>query len=315
MKTLLKDLLEKPAVNGYETFSGLPNFIRKTVATIPGVRAHQDILGNLIATKGNGEKKILIEAHIDEVGFLITQITSKTKGSVTPIGDMNAIMAQGASIVINRFDKKIGKGLIGKNFSVIFSSTMRPNSGDWCYFERNIKINKNIISSPALDNRVGCAALIELLREPIPASITLTVLFGTQHEQGTRTGAYDFIRKIKPDLVIIVDSAYARPDGKKEWCIPELGEGPAIQLMGKDFVTPGIIVEKIIKAADNAKISCQFEIPDNENGGTNASRIPNNTPFGVINIPVRSQHTATSYTNINDIENTTKLLSAVLNDL
>lgn len=313
MKILLSQLLKKPAVNGYEPYGGIQKYIKKYCSSIDGVSYVSDMLGNILVSKGQGKKIILLEAHIDEVGFLVAKNLTGNNLKLLPIGEIPQGGVEKAEILINRGLGLVATAVIGKKFkaSIMSGSSARP--GDWCFFARKTMFKGNTVNAPALDNRVGCAVLLEFIRDiKTPTDVCLKVLLGTQHEQGSRTGIYDWIRRLNPNLVIIMDSAYAAPNGKPEWQVPRLGCGPAIQLMGKDFVVPGVIVEKIRKIAERNNIPYQLEIPDQYNGGTNASRIPNSIPFVVINIPVADQHTAKSKADLRDLKSAKRLLEKVV---
>ncbi len=165
------------------------------------------------------------------------------------------------------------------------------------------------------DNRVSCAVLLELAKTFQLENIELNILWATQHEQGSSISILNWINQIQPELVVICDSAYARPNGEETWNIPELGKGTAIQLIGMDFIVNGNLANQLVDLAQRNIIPYQFEIPANDAGGTDASKIPNSIPFAIINTPVRNQHTGLGQANLKDLEASVSLLQEFLRSL
>ena len=273
---LLKQIVSIPCLSGFEPSSKLPEKIRFLLRKF---RPRLDSLGNVTAKINSGKPKILVEAHLDEVGFF------KAADKIYPLGDIDLCM----------FDMR--------DFEL---------KNNLLYFKRKFKIRDNILKSPALDNRVGCVALLMLPKivEDIKADITLAF---TSKEETTQEGILKIVRGIKPDILISIDSAYAKPflNNNRKYNIPILGKGPAIQKVGKNFKTEDI--EQLLKIASINKLKTQFEIIDPEIGQTNLSRLKRfNFKKVQINIPVRYQHSKNSEVNLKDIEETTMFLAQVI---
>jgi len=134
----------------------------------------------------------------------------------------------------------------------------------------------------------------------------------TVQEETTRAGMASVLKKVKPDVIISVDSAYAQPFEQKRWQIPTCGDGPAIQLQGEGFVMK--CVDWVEKVAKDNKIPYQFEIVDSDSGATNLSAVTSDAQIIQINIPVRYQHSAMCETDVRDIENAAKLVVALVRD-
>lgn len=314
MKETLLQLLNTPGVSGYETIGGISQLVSEIASTVPGADVETDGLGNVLVKIGTGKKKILIEAHIDEVGFLVSNVLSETQVQLLPVGGIHEERVRAASVCVVGREKTI-TARVENNFVASVESTASIQAGDWCYFERNVEQQRDSICSPALDNRVSCAVLLELLRTMATPDKQIYFLFATQHELGSSVSILDWLRKIGPDFTLICDSAYAQPNGEDSWNIPELGKGPAIQLMGTDFVVNGKIAQQLRKIAENKEIPYQLEIPAQDAGGTDASKIPNSFLFGIVNTPVRNQHTGEGQANLQDLENCARLLRALLTEM
>lgn len=275
---LLQALTKIPVVSGFEMKSGIHQELMKLLSKYnPTV----DSMGNVVVKIGSGKKNILVEAHMDEVGFI------KTSNGFAVVGSINETQIQEENISFSE-ESKIA------------------------YFKRRFEQNGDIVKSPALDNKTGCSALILSLEKLSKIDAEIHVAF-TVREETSKDGILLVVNRINPEIVVSIDSAYAKPYHNENWDIPECGKGPAIQMQGRDFsISDYELIEKVAK---KNKIHYQFEIVDSEHGGTNLGAL-----VGVdigrfqINIPVRYQHTALSETSLSDIENASKLICAFVKE-
>lgn len=314
IKTKLTSLISTPAASGYEWYCGIPTIIQ-SLTNIKGKR----IGDNLVFTVGSGKKKVFISAHMDEVGFFISKI-EKDFVRIMPIGSIGVKKCIGKRLLFRIDDEYILSEQIepAKSFSdVKVYGLKNPQVGAIGTFEKNISVTNDVITSPSLDNKVGCLALIETLNTLKQSKdVTYIFCFACREEQSIN-GLMEAVREINPCICIDVDSAYAlpiaEPAKKRNWQIPTIGKGPALQLMGDGFIIRSenrFFVENIAK---KNTIAFQYEIPDGENGATNASTvIANGYDTIQINIPVANQHSAESKASLNDITTTTFLLTKVL---
>ena len=317
LKTL-KKLCAIPGISGSENQTGISKVILGELRKI-NLKSFEDKFGNIIAVFGNGEKKVLIDAHLDEVGFM----TSKNNGEeipLFPIGEINPKSVNDLNAFV--FSKNIKGKIVVRDDNLLF----RPNNkseasnifaGELISFERCFKIENDIITAVALDNRVGCAAIIELMRDiEIPKDLSIITVFSTEEEKDCSTVGI-IADKYKPDFGIIVDAAYAKPidiDTNKT-SIPELGNGCAIQYLGKNFIVSRSITQKFEELATKNNIKYQPEIPFPDMGRTNFPQLEKvGVKTGVINIPVRYQHTSQSQFSIFDAMEAMKLLQAMIDD-
>lgn len=313
MKDALLRLLNTPGISGYETIGGISQMIAEVAASIPGAQVTTDKPGNVWLKLGQG-KRVLVEAHLDEVGFLVSNILSTDTVQLIPVGGIRAERVIGARVqIVGRKGNSLAT--IQNDFQAKVDNPGQIEPGSWCYFERQVSQDGDVINSPALDNRVSCAVLLELAKTVQLENIELHILWATQHEQGSSMSILNWINQIQPELVVVCDSAYARPNGEETWTIPEFGRGTAIQLIGTDFIVNGNLANQLVDLAQQNNIPYQFEIPANDAGGTDASKIPNSIPFAIINTPVRNQHTGLSQANFTDLEASLGLLAAFLRSL
>lgn len=317
LKKSLTTLINTPAVSGYEWFMGIPNTIQ-LLTTIKGYR----IGDNLIFKVGKGKKKICISAHMDEVGFFISKI-EKDFVRIMPIGGINIQNCIGKQLIFQTTDGYCKTEVIKKTSS--FSQLKvyglaKPQVGMVGTFEKSISVKDDFITSPSLDNKVGCLAVLEVMNSIAEDRDKTYIFCFACREEVSINGIMEAVKEINPDFCIDVDSAYALPISsplkKKNWQIPKIGNGPAIQLIGNGFIIRSdnrFLVESV---AQKNNIPYQYEIPDEENGGTNASTlIANGYDTIQINVPVANQHSGASRASFTDIVATKNLLLNVLNEI
>jgi endoglucanase len=318
------DNLEKisliPGISGNELYSGISREIFNTVKKI-NKDTKIDKYGNVISVlrskdRNKEKRKIIIDAHIDEVGFLVSK-KKMDKVKLVTIGDINIQNNNNSKAYI------IGKEIEGKIFQdandIIFKPKDEKNrnkieEGDIISFNRCFFYNRSNIEATALDNRIGCICLIELIKKISPKDLEIIFTF-TSGEETDSSNLGDIALKYNVDFGIIVDAAYAKPVsfGADNMSIPELGKGCAVQYIGKNFIINKTIVDKVEKRAKKDKISFQREIPLPNLGRTNFSKLQEKGITGcIINIPVKNQHEQISEANIYDLESANKLILSVI---
>jgi len=313
----LKDLCLSTGVSGNENLTGISGVVLKKIKEI-NKKSFQDKHGNIIAVFGTGKKKILFDAHIDEIGF----ISAKSNGREIPlfsIGDVNFDKINNSKAFT--FKNNIRGTINIKNNTLFFESNKAEESssisaGELVVLERHFSINSDdVIKASALDNRVGCSALLELMKDvKIPSDLSVILVFSTEEEKGCSTVGI-VAEKYKPDFSVVVDAAYAKPINMDEnkTTIPELGNGCAIQYTGKDFVINNEITQRLEKLASENNIKYQAEIPYPDSGRTNAPQLQKaGIRTSVINIPVRYQHTSKSEFRLFDAIEAISLLKAII---
>ncbi len=305
-----------------------------------------DALGNVLVTKkadspalrGKARRKplkVMLSAHMDEVGFMLVADDTEGLFRFEPVGGMDLRQLPGKAVLVGR---EHVPGVIGTRPVHLTTSEERRRViqldalridvgqggpkvklGDRATYATRFRRSGPALISKALDNRLGVAMLIELVRNP-PPHIDLLAAFSVQEEiglSGARVAAYTFT----PDLAIAVDSTPAndlpRWDGlENEAYNTKLGLGPAIYIAdGSTFSDPRL-VRWLAGSGDEAKIPYQFRQPGG--GGTDAGGI-HKTRAGVpsisVSVPHRYSHTAVSIALLEDWKNTLALLNAALNRL
>ncbi|MCA9983246.1 MAG: M20/M25/M40 family metallo-hydrolase [Anaerolineales bacterium] len=299
-----------------------------------------DALGNLFGfKKGTGEldMTVLVDAHMDEVGLMVTDVDSDGTLKFDPVGGFDPRALLGKMVVVG--PKKL-TGVIGTRpihlSSAAQRSTMVPisdmridigaskkenatskvNVGDMAAFATEYRELGEVAIGKAFDNRAGCAALIELLRgEPYP--FDLVAAFTVQEEvglKGAQVAGYD----IRPDLALILECtpAYDLPTDEDISPNVALGKGPSVYVMDSHTIQDPRFVAHIIRTATERGIPYQLRQPGG--GGTNAGAyqpLHGSIPVATIATPGRYAHSPAMMINLQDYADVVRLADATLRNL
>ncbi len=298
-----------------------------------------DALGNVIALKqGSGRgPKVMIAAHMDEIGFLVSYVDEKTGFlKVDPLGgfDPRVLMAQR---VIVHTDNGDLLGIIGSKPPHILSEEERKKPvelkdlfldlglpgdevkkrvrvGDFVTLAQNFVELGNLVSCKALDDRVGLYVMIEAVKKAKHHICDIYAVATTQEEVGIR-GARVSSFNIAPDIGIALDVTVASdvPGAGEHEHVTKLGAGTAIKIKDSASISNPKLVRKLREIAEKRKIKYQMEILPR--GGTDAGAIQM-TREGVaavtISIPTRYLHSVVEAAHRDDIQATVDLLAAFL---
>ena len=168
---------------------------------------------------------------------------------------------------------------------------------------------ENIVSCKSFDNRAGCAILIEIIKKIKNPEFTLYGVFTTQEEVGLR-GAKTAAYGLDINFALIIDSTTAGPIPKTEIdkVTISLGKGPSIDLMDRGFILNEKVKNLLIKSANDAKVPFQTHISSGSTDGAAVHITKEGIPTGVISIPSKYIHSTVEIVDINDLDNTLKLV-------
>ena len=281
-----------------------------------------DNLGNIIATKSGPGEKLMLAAHMDEIGIIVTNVDEKGFLRFSNVGGLSPFNLISQRVIFSNEtigvfgmedleeikDLKLSKMYVDIGAETKEEALEKVNIGDMCIFHRECVISGDHVVSKALDDRAGCALLIRVLQELKHPNYNTTFVFTVQEEVGLR-GAKTSAFGIDPDLAIAVDVTLTgdTPEAKK--MAVELGKGPAIKVKDVSVICHPKIKDGLIAAAVRKGIPYQFEIL--EWGGTDAGAIHltrSGIPSGVLSIPTRYIHSPSEMVNLNDIEQGVELL-------
>lgn len=327
---LLEKLINTYGVSGHE--ESVRKLIEKEIRSSVDEIIVDD-LGNLIAHKKGNPPKVMLAAHMDEVGLMAKRIGKRGLIYCAGIGGVHVVPFIGQTV---RIDTKKGylRGVIttkelsaGKELSkvpgieeVVVDTGLGKKElekkgvmvGDYMPLEQECEFlgSGDIISGKALDDRVGCFILIEVAKRLRRLKNEIFFVFTVQEEiglYGARTSTF----RIEPDWGIAVDTTHA--NDLFEEPTRYIGRGPCITIKDGELIANRKINEWLVKTAKKWKIPYQLEV--SELGTTDATIISVSragVPASVLGIPVRNIHTGVSITNRNDIENAIKLLEQLL---
>ena len=284
-----------------------------------------DVMGNLIAhKKGNGKgKRIMFAAHMDEIGLIVTHIDDKGFLRFSTMGGIRVQNLVGARVqfanqvrgIINSETLKNWKDLdIYKLFIDIGASSKEEAEkliriGDSCgIIEPMIELGQRIVAK-SLDDRIGCAILVEMIQRLNNQQLVNDVFFTftVQEEVGLR-GAKTAAYAVHPDLGIAIDVTIAGDMPEPPKVDLYLGKGPAIKLKDVSMITNPIVKNLMISTAEKYEIPYQLEVLPY--GGTDAGAIhltKDGILSGCISIPCRYVHSPSEMVDLQDVDNAVQL--------
>jgi len=294
-----------------------------------------DALGSIIAFKKGRKtpsKKVCFNAHMDEVGFIITNITDEGYLRFAPVGGIDSRVCLDRVVKINDI-----KGVIGDKAYHLLEEDERKKApsfdkllidigaqskeeaekyvslGDFAYFESEYyEFGDGFIKAKALDDRIGCCLLIKLIQSNLEYDTYFC--FNTQEEVGLR-GAKCTAFQVQSDVSVILESTTASDldgvSGADKVCCA--GSGAVISYMDKRTVYDRELYKHIMSVAKENGIPCQTKTA--VAGGNDAGSIQTSgkgCKVCAISLPTRYIHSASSVVKKQDIENTEKLIFKLL---
>lgn len=332
----LKDLCEIHGASGNE--EQVRTYIQEQLKSVdqPG---KVDVLGNLFfERKGNGksDKTILLLAHMDEVGLMVTNIQDDGLLAVSPVGGVDPRVLPGKRVWVGENNTP---GVIGYKAIHLQKDDYKtiPNwekirvdigvqkkeeaqktvsLGDYVHFYSAFEEYENRYVGKALDDRGGCAILMALYRELPVLDYNVVFAFVVQEEIGLR-GSGSTLKRYKPDAAIIVEGTTAgdNPELKKERWSTHLDNGPAISYLQSGYALDYRLFEAILAFANQKGI--QYQLKGRTVGGTDGTRLAGSyfgVPCAGVNIPSRYIHSPVSVISKKDFENTKQLIADILTE-
>ncbi|MGD8546298.1 MAG: M42 family metallopeptidase [Candidatus Bathyarchaeota archaeon] len=304
----------------------------------------EDKLGNIIGILGGKEEspKVMLAAHMDEIGLLIKNISKKGFLRFAKVGGIDDRILIAQKVIVNT-EKGPLHGIIGSKpphiqkeverkkvvtFDKLFidvgakdqeeANRMGVRIGDPVSFDiKYDNIGEDIVIGKAFDDRIGCAVMIETMKRLENSGCTVYAVGTVQEEVGLR-GATTAAFGIHPDVGIAIDVTVAGdvPEVKEVEAPIKMGEGPSLTVADRGLITHPKILKMLIEAAEENEIPYQLEtgLP----GSTDAARISlsrEGVPSGVISVPTRYIHSPTAMLSLEDVENAVKLTFAAVHKI
>lgn len=290
-----------------------------------------DGLGSvLIRLNNSGGPKVMICAHMDEVGFMVRSISGEGAIAVLPVGNVRPAARTLQPVrITTRSGQKI-HGLLdgdaqGENLRVDIGATSQQEAiaagiaaGDRVTFDSAFQtLPHQRVMGKAFDDRLGCWLLLSLLRElhdtPLPCEVWLVA--SSSEEVGLR-GGQTAARVVQPDVAVVLDTAcwgnnfdFSAANNR------QIGKGPMLVLYDKSMIAPPKLAGQVQQVAQDCGIALQSDMFSN--GGTDGGAIHlsgTGVPTIVLGPPTRHGHCAASIADLADLNDTHRLLVALINN-
>lgn len=304
-----------------------------------------DPLGNIHGVLNQEEEfTVLLVAHMDEIGFMVTSISENGFLGLAPIGTWDPATALGKMVTIRATDGSMQTGIIGTippHIKGLEKNSKRPNWDDLFVDigassreeveERKIRVGspgvlegrlsqvkEGVVVGKALDDRAGCAALIALLKriKKKRPKVKVVAAYSVAEELGAR-GAKVIASRWRPKMALVIEgTACTDTPGIDQYRGEvKLGKGPVLTVADKSIVVPHWLVEAILKVARQRGLPLQIKPPFV--GSTDAGAIHltgEGVPTAVLAIPCRYIHSPASLMRLEDLIITVELLEAILDE-
>ena len=321
MFELLKKVLAPVGPSGLE--APVAEVIREEIAAYVDT-IEVDAMGNLIATKlGKAEnpKKVMLSAHMDHIGYIVTGYEKEGFLRVTNVGGIGIINSYNRHVVFPNgvHGVVVAQPVAGqpalKDLFIDIGAQDKDEAkakiqlGDVCVYANDcFRLGENRVSAPAMDDRCACALLVKLLQTVGETQDTIIAVFSVQEEVGCRGAKVASFAKA-PDVGIALDvTGWGDTPGTS---IPEikLGEGIAVKVMDRASISNPALREELIACGEKAGVKTQREVLPY--GGTDAGAMQTSRggiPVCTLSIPCRYVHSACEVIDMRDMEAGLKLL-------
>lgn len=339
MKKLLKQLVETPGVSGNE------RPVRELIKS--KVEDHADSMetddfGNLVVRKGSGEKTLMVDAHMDQIGMGVRRVDEEGFIRLSRIGGAYPISLVNQRVTVHTSEGEDLTGVIGAKPSHLIEDESGDNLpamkkafvdvgakdeedlrdkgvrvGDYISFDRNFEeLSNDYVTGPAFDNRIGCAIAIKAIENFENDEYELVVVFSAQEEVGSK-GAKTSTFDVDPDAALVLETARAGdvPNMDVDESDEHTGRGFGLTMMearGRGVITPEKVRNWLLETAEDGEYNYQRKLYDK--GKTNASEISvsrDGVPTGVIVIPTRHIHSPVEVIKMSDAEEAVRYLEDV----
>lgn len=331
LKELLFDLCESVGVSGNESEAA-----KKAMEYLSEyMPCETDALGSVIGRKEGKGVNILLDAHIDQIGLVVTSIDDKGFLRVAKCGGADARVMSSCEVTV--WGKKKIYGVVASipphlsdkkeenkaaDFDSVYIDIGMSNDeavkcispGDRITFNgTQAELLNNNVVSPCIDDRAGVAAILrclQILENSGKPLCSLTVMFSSQEETGG-SGALAGSFKSDADEAIAVDVGFAKAPGIKDEKAGKIGNGAMI---GFAPSLDNEMSNDLVRLAESNSIKWQYDVMGGSTG-TNCDEISTSAGgvrTALISIPIKNMHTAVEIANTDDIEATAQLMAAYI---
>ncbi len=329
-----RELVLKPGVSGFE--HPVRDLIIQELRKL-GLEPKVDSMGNVIAEVGEGEYRVLVTAHMDEVGLVVTYVENDGKLRFRKVGGIDDRVLQNQIVEIYLKDRVVSGVVSVQPPHIQLKRDVQIVPWHELYIDIGVDsrqeaeelgirppcpavLKKHIthlgggkcVAARAVDDRAGCAVLLELCKtivreRELHRRFHYIFAWTVQEEIGLR-GAKALTAVVRPSIVYVLDTVTC--------CNPvitgdmKLGAGPVLRILDNEFIAPVDLVFRIKELADREGIPCQV---CTAGGTTDALELQEmNVPTVPIGIPVKYSHSLVETFNVQDLENWYRLMYMLL---
>ncbi len=335
---LIKRICEAPGIPGRED-AVRPIVIEALQPLVDDISV--DALGNVIARKnGKGGPRVMIAAHMDEIGFIVRSIDDNGFIRLQNVGGFDARVLPSQRVLVHTREGDVLRGalqLATKPTHILSPDEVKPPKvtdlyvdlgmkadavkatveiGDMVTFDRTLERVGDTVMSKSLDDRASVFIMIEALRVLGEHQAEIVAVATTQEEVGLR-GARTAAFGVDPDIGVALDVTIAGdiPGFDASERVSKLGDGPAIKIFDSSHIPNHKLIRHFRDVAGKSNIQYQLEVLSR--GGTDAGAMQLSRagmPAITISLPTRYVHTVNEMANIQDIQNEITLLARYLED-
>jgi putative aminopeptidase FrvX len=336
--SLLKKLTETPGISGREE-QVRAIMVEELRALTDDVSV--DRLGNVIAWKrGKSNRRVMVAAHMDEIGFIVKHIDDKGFIRIQPIGGFDARVLFAQRVFVHGFAGESLRGVLmptskpahllgaekpaALELDDFFVDLGLPNEkvhakveiGDMVTMDRTLEVVGDMIISKSLDDRVSLFVMLEALRALQNHEVTILAVATVQEEVGLR-GATTASYHVQPDVSVALDTTLAVdiPGSADQGTITRLGNGTAIKIFDSSQISNYKLVRHFRTLAEQQGIKYQLEVLPR--GGTDGGAMQlarEGSPSITLSTPSRYVHTVNEMVHQADLEASIALLVRYLED-
>ena len=305
-------------------------------------RLEEDRMGNLQAWLGpEGAPRVMLDAHMDETGFLVKHIRPDGLLHITPLGGVDHRLVPGSAVLLQPRPGRRLRGVVGLTPPHVEEKAQGDKPVPWDKLLVDLgldgeqdaarmgvevgtpgvldaglgRLGQDAFRARNLDDRAGCVVLLALIQELAEGELAVELVFNfaVAEEVGLRgaaTAAFD----LKPRLALVVEATVGDTPGLDPARQPSrLGRGPAVTVADNRIVVPRRLVHSLEEAAQRAGVPCQRKLPGT--GGTDAWAIHlsrGGVPTCIVSVPTRYLHSPVSLLRLPDLAHTVDLVRAWL---
>jgi endoglucanase len=334
---LLKRLCELPGIAGRE--DAVAAVVREELGAVVD-EVSIDALGNVVGVRrGSGGPRVMVLAHMDEIGFLVKHIDDKGFLRVQPVGGFDARVLPAQRVLVHGFNAEALRGVLqlsAKPIHLLSESEIKPPKveelfidvgltgdevrarvevGDMVTLDRTVERAGTAVIGKAFDDRICVFQMIEALRRLSGTTQAEIIAVATTQEEVGLRGAITSSYHIAPDIGVALDVTLAMdiPGAAEQDSVSRLGNGVAIKIMDSSSISNYKLVQHMRQLARANDIPHQLEILPR--GGTDAGAVQRTragVPAITLSIPTRYVHTVNEMCSVADIRAAISLLARYL---